>query len=252
MRMVVFICTLVMPMGLAAAVSADIYMWTDAAGVKNFTNQAPPKQAVLFMATPEFDSAASEIDRDDGADPGEAEDLQADQLRSAQEKIDELTEQVQGLRKDLQDALEPVPDQPAPETLEAAGAEDFVRFRTVYGFGRHPLYDPYGYLWHRKIKKNHQRPGYGHGGHKRAVPFKHRIKGHGPGKRMERPVAGVGRAFFRIHNKVTRHGAAAGGQCNTPSRRFPIRFAGRAARSAMMRLPAEYRPGAGRSAFVVS
>jgi hypothetical protein len=211
--MIVFICTLVMPMGLAAAVSADIYVWTDADGVKNFTNQAPPEQAVLFMVTPEIDSAAYEIGRDDGADPGAAEDLQADQLRSAQEKINELTEQVQGLRKDLQDALEPVPDQPAPETLEAAGAEDFVRFRTVYGFGRHPLYDPYGYLWHRKIKKNHQRPGYGHGGHKRAVPFKHRIKGHGPGKRMERPVAGAGRHSSgyttRSHGMVQRPGGSA-------------------------------------------
>ena len=56
--------------GLAVSnASADIYVWTDENGVKNFTNQAPPKYATLFMRTPEIphdeetDTRRSNIDR---------------------------------------------------------------------------------------------------------------------------------------------------------------------------------------------
>ena len=56
--------------GLAVSTaSADIYAWTDENGVKYFTNQAPPKQATLFMKTPEIpydeeaDNQRREIDR---------------------------------------------------------------------------------------------------------------------------------------------------------------------------------------------
>ena len=56
--------------GLAASTAgADIYAWTDENGVKNFTNQAPPKQATLFMKTPEIpydeeaDNQRREMDR---------------------------------------------------------------------------------------------------------------------------------------------------------------------------------------------
>ena len=56
--------------GLAVSTaSADIYAWTDENGVKYFTNQAPPKQATLFMKTPEIphdeeaDNQRREVDR---------------------------------------------------------------------------------------------------------------------------------------------------------------------------------------------
>ena len=48
---------------------ADIYAWTDENGIRHFTNQAPPKQATLFMKTPEIpydeeaDNRRSEADR---------------------------------------------------------------------------------------------------------------------------------------------------------------------------------------------
>jgi hypothetical protein len=56
--------------GLAVSTAgADIYAWTDENGVKYFTNHAPPKQATLFMKTPEIpydeeaDNQRREIDR---------------------------------------------------------------------------------------------------------------------------------------------------------------------------------------------
>ena len=53
--------------GLAVSTAgADIYAWTDENGVKYFTNQAPPKQATLFMRTPEmpFDEEADKQRRE--------------------------------------------------------------------------------------------------------------------------------------------------------------------------------------------
>ena len=56
--------------GLAVSTAgADIYAWTDENGVKHFTNQEPPKQATLFMRTPEIrhneeaDKERREMDR---------------------------------------------------------------------------------------------------------------------------------------------------------------------------------------------
>ena len=53
MRIFTIIYTILWFTLIAPVAFADIYVWTDANGVKNFTNYAPPDQAIVFMETPE-------------------------------------------------------------------------------------------------------------------------------------------------------------------------------------------------------
>ena len=162
------------------ALFADIYVWTDANGVKNFTNHAPPEEAVVFMETPEIDAKSPIMQTIVEKERAEAESLQSQQLRAAQREIESLSEQVAGLRKELRDALEPVYEPPPEETTVIYEPYSRIRYRTFIGGGFWPRYDPYGYLWYHKVKKHHRRLGYGHVGHKKVIPHKRRIidKGH--------------------------------------------------------------------------
>ncbi len=92
----------------------------------------------------------------------------------------------QACEEELRDALEPVPEPPPVDSTDVYESTAPVRYRTVYGYGSYAPYDPYGYLWHHKLKKYHRRPGYGHGGHIKALPYKHRIKHQGPSRKKIR------------------------------------------------------------------
>jgi hypothetical protein len=189
MRVLILLCSLAMFFWGAPAVFADIYVWTDANGVKNFTNNAPPEQAVVFMETPEIDEIelnAPVSDTIAHTDSDDAEPLHAEELRAAQEKIETLSEQVAGLQRELREAFEPVPEPPPVDSTDVYESTQPIRYRTVYGYGSYALYDPYGYRWYHKAKRHFRRPGYRHGGHKKALPYKRRFTHHGLKKRLER------------------------------------------------------------------
>jgi len=213
MRMIILICKLAILVSIVPAAFADIYVWTDENGVKNFTNQAPPEQAEVFMTTPEIEAhtpvAATTVEMGFN----EAESLQSGQLRAAQEEIETLSEQVAGLRKELRDALEPVPEPPPVDSTDVYESTAPVRYRTVYGYGSYAPYDPYGYLWHHKLKKYHRRPGYGRGGHIKALPNKHRIKHQGTNRKKIRRYgvsAGKGHSGYQKSRGI-RHRSLKGG-----------------------------------------
>ena len=180
------ICSLTMFTCSSSALFADIYVWTDANGVKNFTNNAPPEQAVVYMKTPEIDAHSPIMQTAVEKEREEADDLRSRQLRAAQDEIEALSEQVAGLRKELRDALEPVYEPPPVESNEVIESTNRVIYRPVIGYGFYPRYDPYGYLWYRKVKKHHQRQRLGSGGHKKLIPHKSRFTHNNSQKRFNR------------------------------------------------------------------
>jgi hypothetical protein len=222
MRLAASIWGLISFLWCVPALFADIYVWTDANGVKNFTNHAPPEQAVVFMETPEIDAKSPIMQTIVEKERAEAESLQSQQLRAAQQEIESLSDQVAGLRKELRDALEPVYEPPPEETTEIYEPYSRVRYRTFVGSGFWPRYDPYGYLWYHKVKKLHRRLGYGHGGHKKVIPHKRPFIHHGTKKRVTRQNLGFakhrsgqrtsGRSIHRAHSGGSnRHGGIRGG-----------------------------------------
>ena len=67
---------------IASATFADIYEWTDADGVKHFTNYAPPDHAKLIMKT-------EAVPYDEAADIERMETEQQDQLELERQEIAE-------------------------------------------------------------------------------------------------------------------------------------------------------------------
>jgi hypothetical protein len=118
-----------------SSAGADIYSWIDENGVKNFTNQAPPKQATLFMKTPE-------IPHDEEADLRRRE---MDQLEVTRF---ELAEREAFLRKQAQeaerrlaeanaraDAALQEADRIVQEAQDVAENTDYNSGTFVYGYG---------------------------------------------------------------------------------------------------------------------
>ena len=204
-----------------SALFADIYVWTDANGVKNFTNNAPPEQAVVFMETPEIDVHSPIMQTAIEKEREEADDLRSQQLRAAQDEIEALSEQVAGLRNELRDALEPVYEPPPVEPNEVIESPNRVIYRPVIGYGFYPRYDPYGYLWYHKVKKHqlrprvkkhHQRTRFGYGGHKKLIPHKSRLTHNNSKKRFNRHGvrADKHRSGYRKTHSI-RHRSVGGG-----------------------------------------
>ena len=221
MKPFTFICTVGWIAASVPVVFADIYVWTDSNGVKNFTNYAPPDTAVVFMETPEIEAripvaeTAAEIARI------ASEPLPSELLRNSQEEIEALTEQVEGLRKELREALEPVPEQPPLDETVVIESTERIGYRTSIGYGYYPVYDPYGYRWYRKFKKHHRPPGYGHGGHKKAIPYKHRVTPYRPsGKKIGQHGVRTGRGHsgFQKSGSIRNRSHAAGSRRHSASR----------------------------------
>ena len=145
---------------------ADIYAWTDKNGVRHFTNQAPPKQATLFMKTPE-------IPYDEEADNQRRE---IDRLAVARQELAEreafLLEQQQAAERRIAAA-----NARADEALREADrilrdAEDAnYNYSGSYGYGYY-----YPYYKHRPHhhKKGHKRFDRNH--YRKRHPHKHPVK----------------------------------------------------------------------------
>jgi hypothetical protein len=74
---------------IASSLFADIYEWTDASGVRHFTNYAPPDNAKLLMKT-------EAVPYDEAADIERMETEQQNQLELERQEIDEREAQLEG------------------------------------------------------------------------------------------------------------------------------------------------------------
>ena len=165
---------------------ADIYAWTDENGIRHFTNQAPPKQATLFMKTPE-------IPYDEEADNRRRE---MDRLAVARQELAEreafLLEQQQAAERRLAAANARVDEalREAERILQdAQTASEDANYSSYgsYGFGYYYPYYRYKPHHHKKGHKrypgHHYRKKHPHK-HPHKHPLhdryqrKHRVRGH--------------------------------------------------------------------------
>ena len=137
---------------VVSTASADIYSWTDENGVKHFTNHAPPKQAALFMKTPEIP-----YDEDADNQRREMDRLEAARLELAEREAFLMKEQQAAERRiAAANAKADAALQEADQVLQYAqdAAEATASYRTgSFGYGYYyPYYRrPYRYKKHKKF-----------------------------------------------------------------------------------------------------
>jgi len=147
--------------GLAVSTaSADIYAWTDENGVKYFTNQAPPKQATLFMKTPEIphdeeaDNQRREMDRMTVArqELAEREAFLLEQQQAAERRIAEANARAEAALREADRVL---------KEAQAASEDDNYSYSSSYGYGYYYPYYGYGYRYpyigHKRFDGNQYR-----------------------------------------------------------------------------------------------
>lgn len=147
--------------GLAVSTaSADIYAWTDENGVKYFTNQAPPKQATLFMKTPEIphdeeaDNQRSEMDRMAVArqELAEREAFLLEQQQAAERRIAEANARAEAALREADQVL---------KEAQAASEDANYNYSSSYGYGYYYPYYGYGYRYpyigHKRFDGKHYR-----------------------------------------------------------------------------------------------
>ena len=148
--------------------NADIYAWTDENGVKNFTNQAPPKHATLFMKTPEIppdkeaDTRRRDMDRLSAAIQALAdrEALLLEQQQEAERRIAAANARAEAALQEadliLQDAQAVSDD--ADYSYSGSYGRDY--YRRWYGSGSRYLYKGYkrwdGGLYRKKHHHKHK------------------------------------------------------------------------------------------------
>jgi hypothetical protein len=182
--------------GLAvSAAGADIYAWTDENGVKHFTNQAPPKQATLFMKT-------REIPHDEEADNQRRE---MDRLAIAKQELAEreafLQEQQLAAERRIAAA-----NARADETLreadrilqDAQDASEDADYRSSSSYGIGFLYPYYRYPYHYKGDKRFDGNRY-----RKKYPNKHPVK-H-PLHNFYRRKHGVGSLYTITGGRYSTH-----------------------------------------------
>ena len=141
--------------GLAVSTaSADIYAWTDENGVKYFTNQAPPKQATLFMKTPEIphdeeaDNQRREMDRMAVArqELAEREAFLLEQQQAAERRIAAANARADAALREADQIL---------QDAQAASEDANYGYSNSYGYGYYYPYYGYGSRYHYKGYKRH-------------------------------------------------------------------------------------------------
>jgi len=139
--------------GLAVSTaSADIYAWTDENGVKYFTNQAPPKQATLFMKTPEIphdeeaDNQRREVDRLAVArqELAEREGFLLEQQQAAERRIAAANARADEALREANQVL---------QDAQAASEDANYDYSSSYGYGYYYPYYGYGSRHHKKGHK---------------------------------------------------------------------------------------------------
>jgi len=132
MKMLPVFLGLIIFYGLTGAVSAEIYSWTDAAGVRHFSNHAPPKEAEVV----------SVIEETPYVEPSAEERLQvqqAERLAEAQQEIAEVEaeriERQRATEREIEAANRKAARaiEEAEERLKAAGEKsDSSKSKSIY------------------------------------------------------------------------------------------------------------------------
>jgi hypothetical protein len=196
--------------GLAVSTaSADIYAWTDENGVKNFTNQAPPEQATLFMKTPEipYDEEA-DIQRREMDDQAVARQELAEREAFLREQQQEAERRIAAANARADAALREAGRvlQDAQATSEDADSA----YSSSYGYGYYYPYYGYG---SRYLYKGYKR--YDGGLYRKKRHYKHKIN-HYKYRKGLRPHAHPSHYNSRKGtHSVRRHSTAIRGRAQT-------------------------------------
>lgn len=161
--------------GLAGAAAADIYSWTDAQGVRHFSNHAPPAGAANVDVTAELPyrpPTAQEL----------LESQKAELLAAAQARIEEMEaeslEKLRDVKRQAEEARQKAEQarQYAEEQLQAAAEKSaYSKSRVLYS-GYYPYYRPNPYFRKERIHSHFRaRPEL----HKKHFEPRSPFKGHG-------------------------------------------------------------------------
>jgi hypothetical protein len=153
----------------APTLQADIFVWTDENGVRNFTNFSPPEKAELFIKTPE-------TLRDTAEDQKRAESESMQKVQEAEKKVALLREELDEVKKRLAESKNETQADAERERFEqsepSVSTEDYLsdayRHRSYAAYGYNYPYAGYGYstkvhsqkkLYHKRLhrRRSHNR-----------------------------------------------------------------------------------------------
>ena len=191
---------------IAGSVQADIYEWTDANGVKHFTNYAPPEDARILMKT-------EEVPYDEAADLAR---MEADRQYQLQYQL-EIAKQEIALREAELERREAAAERRAAEAEERVRQADeylddalkdrwYYRGGGYYGYYRPPYVEHYKHKYRKKSHYGHSKkkhnPKYRrdkHAGHDKYRPpqnSRSRIRSHySPHRVKARSSGNIGRNY---------------------------------------------------------
>jgi hypothetical protein len=156
--------------------NGDIYAWTDKNGVKYFTNFAPPKQATLFMKTPEIpydeeaDNNRREMDRLEVArqELAEREAFLMEQQQAAERRIAAANARADAALKEADQILQDTYAASEDANYDRSSSYGYGYNYPYYGYGSRYLYKDYKrYDLGLYRKKHHYRPKKHHYNYKR-------------------------------------------------------------------------------------
>jgi hypothetical protein len=171
-RMVIMLATLGVGGFAVSTASGDIFAWTDENGIRHFTNYAPPKQATLFMKTPEIphdeeaDNQRREMDRITVAEQelAEREALLLEAQQAAERRIAAANARVEAALQEADQLL---------QKAQAAAEDTDSNRSSSYGYGYYYPFYGYGFPYHYKGNKR-----YDGGLYRKKHPPKHQIDHH--------------------------------------------------------------------------
>ena len=156
--------------------SGDIYAWTGENGVKYFTNFAPPKQATLFMKTPEIpydeeaDNQRRKMDRLEVArqELAEREAFLMGQQQAAERRIAAANARADAALKEADQILQDTYAASEDANYDRSSSYGYGYYYPYYGYGSRYLYKGYKrYNLGLYRKKHHYRPKKHHYNYKR-------------------------------------------------------------------------------------
>ena len=177
--------------GLAVSTaSGDIYAWTDENGVKYYTNFSPPKQATLFMKTPEIpydeeaDNQRREMDRLEVARQAlaEREAFLQEQQQEAERRIAAANARADATLWEADQILQNAQAASEDANYDHSSSYGYGYSYPYYGYGSRYLYKGYkrydGGLYRKKHGRKHK---IGHYNHKRPDTYS-RQRNHSIGR----------------------------------------------------------------------
>jgi len=167
----IFMVVMAVTFGFAAlagsTAGADIYSWTDENGVKYFTNYAPPKQATLFMKTPEIpydeeaDNERSEMDRMEVArqELAQREAYLLEQQQAAEQRLAAANARADAALQEANQVLQQAQATADQDNDNGYNSYGYGYYYPFYGYGTRYLYKGYrrfdGNLYRKKFSNKH-------------------------------------------------------------------------------------------------